>query len=286
LPGFGLGHHFILAQTQARSKLRLTQTLGIVGDSVQLVTTKDQIVANIVLFENYQSSSNPVHRSYFCERLRLGKIFVFAVNDGRPFFCPSRFAGYENCTVEKHQAFSFKNGSITTPAITRLLGAAAEDNEAEKTYLALCSKLGLTPSAQTRTYWRIELPQSTASGRVSPGEPGFPDEVDKFVEGATKRVLVNAYERSPLARLACLVHHGYNCSVCDFNFQAAYGSIGAKFIHVHHLTPISTVAGQHKINPVTEMRPVCPNCHAMLHKSDPPFTIEELQQVMQNINDT
>jgi 5-methylcytosine-specific restriction enzyme A len=33
------------------------------------------------------------------------------------------------------------------------------------------------------------------------------------------------------------------------------------------------------------MRPVCPNCHAMLHKSDPPFTIEELKEILQRGED-
>lgn len=252
---------------------------------MKLVTSKDQIAANLLLFDSYQSSSESSHRKYFYERLRLGKIFVFAKYEGRTLFCPSRFAGYENCTAEKHQAFPYKNGTITTPEISRYLGKAAEDQEAENAYLAICSMLGITPSTKARTYWPIELDPSTVKNHASGGELGFPDEVATYVEGATKRVVVNAYERSTEARSACLVHHGYNCAVCNFNFESVFGEIGAGFIHVHHLTPISTVATRREVDPVTELRPVCPNCHAMLHKSDPPFSIEELREVLQRGND-
>jgi 5-methylcytosine-specific restriction protein A len=34
------------------------------------------------------------------------------------------------------------------------------------------------------------------------------------------------------------------------------------------------------------LRPVCPNCHAMLHTSDPPLEIEDLRQRLQQSTDT
>jgi 5-methylcytosine-specific restriction protein A len=30
------------------------------------------------------------------------------------------------------------------------------------------------------------------------------------------------------------------------------------------------------VDPVKDLEPVCPNCHAMLHRKDPPYSIEEL----------
>jgi 5-methylcytosine-specific restriction enzyme A len=102
--------------------------LCIVGNTMDLVTSKDHIAANLLLFDSYKSIANPVHHTYFRERFRLGKIYVFTVHKGRYLFCPSRFAGYEGCTAEKHQAFPHKNGTITTPAISRLLGKAFEQS--------------------------------------------------------------------------------------------------------------------------------------------------------------
>ncbi len=252
---------------------------------MDLVTSKDQIAANLLLFESYRSSTNVFHHKYFCDRVRLGKILVVGAHNGRYLFCPSRFAGYENCTADKHQAFPYKDGKITTPAISRFLGKASENTEAEIAFLALCRDLGITPSTKARTYWQIELDTTLPTHQVSGGEPGFPDEVATYVEGSTKRVLVNAYERNKEARTACLAHHGYDCAVCALNFESVYGAIGAGFIHVHHLTPISSVAAEYKVDPIVEMRPVCPNCHSMLHKSDPPFTIEELKEILQRGDD-
>lgn len=107
----------------------------------------------------------------------------------------------------------------------------------------------------------------------------FPDELEpgkKYVEGAKKQVRVNAYERDPKARKACLAHHGHNCAVCGFNFHARYGEIGKDFIHVHHLKPLALTDGQYELDPVADLRPVCPNCHAMLHRGESVLSIEEL----------
>jgi len=253
---------------------------------VDLVSSKDQIATNLLLFDSYRSSQNSAHHSYYCDRLRLGKILVFSAHQGKYLFCPSRFAGYKNCTSEKHQAFPYKNGSITTPAISKILGKASENLEAESSFLALCEALKIAPSTKQRTYWRIELDSEIVPHQVTGGEPGFPDEMATYVEGASRRVVVNAYERNKEARLACIAHHGCKCAVCGFNFEAIYGQIGQGFIHVHHLTPISSIAADYTVNPITELRPVCPNCHAMLHKSDPPFSIEELKEILEHGNDT
>ena len=114
------------------------------------------------------------------------------------------------------------------------------------------------------------------------GEIEFFDELteidDKIlVEGIKKRVTVNSYERNPKARELCIKEYGYSCSVCGINFEDRYGEIGKNFIHVHHLTPISELKKSYQINPIEDLRPVCPNCHAMLHKKKPPFSINELK---------
>jgi len=111
----------------------------------------------------------------------------------------------------------------------------------------------------------------------------FPDELEpglKYAEGAKKQVRVNAYERNARARTACIEHHGLNCAVCGFNFEARYGAIGRDFIHVHHLRPLALTDGEYKICPVEDLRPVCPNCHAMLHRGDPVLAIDELRVML------
>jgi predicted HNH restriction endonuclease len=97
----------------------------------------------------------------------------------------------------------------------------------------------------------------------------FPNEIleNGLLEGAFKRVTVNAYERNLKAREECIKHYGAKCFVCEFDFENVYGELGAGFIHVHHLIEISTIGETYEVDPVKDLRPVCPNCHAMLHRS-------------------
>lgn len=94
--------------------------------------------------------------------------------------------------------------------------------------------------------------------------------------------MVNRYERSADARARCLAHHGYKCSVCSFDFAAIYGAIGKGYIHVHHVVPIADIGKEYEINPITDLVPVCPNCHAMIHITQPALTVEQLQKHLAN----
>lgn len=96
----------------------------------------------------------------------------------------------------------------------------------------------------------------------------YPEEHEMLalMEGKQIKAITNRYERNPIAREMCLNHYGYDCSVCGFKFLEIYGHIGKNFIHVYHLNEISQIGKEYKINPITDLRPVCANCHSMLHK--------------------
>ena len=102
-----------------------------------------------------------------------------------------------------------------------------------------------------------------------------------FTEGSVVRVSVNRYERDPVARRRCIKLFGPICAVCGFNFAAIYGGSMEGFIHVHHLTPLHQVGKDYIVNPQTDLVPVCPNCHAVIHSKKPPFTISEVRQLIQ-----
>lgn len=110
---------------------------------------------------------------------------------------------------------------------------------------------------------------------TSPGEITDPT---RFAEGALRTVHVNAYERSSVARRACITHWGAKCHVCGFDFESMYGERGVGFIEVHHLKPVSEVGEQYEVDPVRDLRPVCSNCHSMIHRREPMMTLEELQR--------
>ena len=134
------------------------------------------------------------------------------------------------------------------------------------------------------------LPFSSLS--VPSDVPVYPDEIDphdpqgSFVEGARRKVTVNAYERNPEARQICLKKHGYRCAVCEMSFKEYYGDIGRGFIHVHHIKELSSIRGEYKVDPVKDLCPVCPNCHAMLHTKKPALSVQELRQYLINAKNT
>jgi len=111
----------------------------------------------------------------------------------------------------------------------------------------------------------------------------LPEEVvnpEQYMEGASRTISVNSYERNAEARLKCIEHYGYKCSVCSFDFEEAYGSIGEHYIHVHHLVPLSEIRKEYKLDPIKHLRPVCPNCHAIIHRTQPALSIDQLRQHM------
>lgn len=112
----------------------------------------------------------------------------------------------------------------------------------------------------------------------------YPDEIDLQVElweGFKVKVLVNQYERNSQARQRCIARYGSRCSVCELDFVERYGPIGEGFIHVHHIKPLASINASYQVDPIHDLRPVCPNCHAMLHRGkDHPLTIDQLRALL------
>lgn len=136
----------------------------------------------------------------------------------------------------------------------------------------------------SRGYWQLS---DLGVARAQPLSTGdfrhvvYPDEVPATViEGAQRKVTVNSYERSAKARQACIAHYGYLCSVCGFDFEAVYGERGKNFIHVHHVVPVASIGGEYEVDPIKDLRPICPNCHAMAHRTDPPCTLDALKAIL------
>jgi 5-methylcytosine-specific restriction protein A len=108
------------------------------------------------------------------------------------------------------------------------------------------------------------------------------DPIDKIFEGAVRTISINTYERKAKARKICVQHYGFLCSVCQCNLKDTYGEIGDGYIHVHHIIPLAEIGAEYQLDPIRDLRPVCPNCHAMLHTQKPPYTIEEMKDIIKN----
>jgi len=105
------------------------------------------------------------------------------------------------------------------------------------------------------------------------------DNEETFREGKSKDITQTRYERNPEARKRCLTQYSHSCRVCNFNFEEFFGEVGKGFIHVHHIHQISEIGKEYKVDPIKDLVPVCPNCHAMIHSKRPAFTIEEIKEI-------
>jgi 5-methylcytosine-specific restriction protein A len=71
--------------------------------------------------------------------------------------------------------------------------------------------------------------------------------------------------------------------VCELDLVAMYGDLGKNYIHVHHHKKVSQRAGRYKIDPVNDLCPVCPNCHAMIHRKARPLDVGELKAIIAEV---
>lgn len=136
--------------------------------------------------------------------------------------------------------------------------------------------------------WSVELNKTNGDfnfnqhGRIT--DNIFKSAEVPFFEGEQFNVEQTKYERNPVARQQCIERFGLSCQICFFNFLEKYGPIGEGFIHVHHIVPISEQGGSYEVNPAKDLVPLCPNCHAMIHRKNPPYAIDELKRIYTEYN--
>jgi hypothetical protein len=129
-----------------------------------------------------------------------------------------------------------------------------------------------------------QAPLGAAPNGLNNGAAAYESNRDRqgvvpHLEGARRQSVSTQIERNPRARAACIAAYGTRCAVCEIDFEAVYGILGRGFVHVHHLTPLATKIEEGEVDPVKDLRPVCPNCHAMLHRRIPPYSISELRRI-------
>jgi len=130
--------------------------------------------------------------------------------------------------------------------------------------------------------WQIKLSKSDAEFEIYESGDVNKNDIDVLIEGRDVSLELTKYERNSKARELCIAHHGDSCKVCDMNFGLVYGKVGYGFIHVHHIIPISEQDGEYEVDPVNDLVPLCPNCHAMAHRRNPPFSIPELKDMVKS----
>lgn len=50
------------------------------------------------------------------------------------------------------------------------------------------------------------------------------------------------------------------------NFKDKYGEVGEGYIQIHHVKPLYSLDEEIIIDPLTDLVPICPNCHSIIHR--------------------
>mmetsp|Transcript_28445 Transcript_28445/g.53227 ORF Transcript_28445/g.53227 Transcript_28445/m.53227 type:complete len:231 (-) Transcript_28445:78-770(-) len=184
---------------------------------------------------------------------------------------------YEKCFVALQHAVDegFKTFAVPTRFYTEHRNKDGQSNRiweySDELHLVRLKRSG-------KKYWALP---NDLSNRVAKAETTKAE----FKEGKVFSVILRGKERSASARQEAIRIHGHACKVCKMIFENRYGSLGQGFIHVHHLYPMKNDGGERNVDPETDLVPLCPNCHAMIHRKEPPITIERLIEIYEGNED-
>ena len=111
-------------------------------------------------------------------------------------------------------------------------------------------------------------------------EQNCQEDVQVYPEGAMSTVRINRHERDRRNRAAAISIHGIRCHACDLDFGTHYGQIAAGFIEIHHIVPVSQIGTDYVIDPKNDLVPLCPNCHSVAHRRQPPLEVSEIREMI------
>lgn len=235
---------------------------------MHLINSVDEIKHNIMKFIEFNSKhGTSLNGSFYRDTLKSGKCFVAMKTEHGYVMANSKFVGYANNSIESYKKYTKnRNGGSSNTAIEKILGALIVFGDPGfsdlfNIYNDLLEESGKAPSKKKggKKFWILNDLVSEVTEE---------SDINNLGKEGTKMVLVNKYERDPMKRAECIEAFKpiYACQICEFSFKTMYGEIGDKFIHVHHIVPVSETDGeQRNIDPKVDLIPVCPNCHAMLH---------------------
>jgi len=191
-------------------------------------------------------------------------------------------------TGRKSGTYRLRDRTQTAQYLTtyNLWSYTKEAKEAKEQSEAEAKKAGAAARIKKTTTSTNNKNKSIAPAIKKPVVHLIPEEVSEpqmCIEGSINRISVNAYERNRKARKQCIEHHGYVCKVCEVDLVTVYGELGKGYTHVHHLTKIAKRGGRYILDPIKHLLPLCPNCHAMIHKQDPPFDVDELKAIIAEV---
>lgn len=242
-----------------------------------LVSSMEEIKHNITVVEQYLNDNSLEAKEKMYDLIRKGQNYVAYKVAGTYHFAPSRFIGYQDCNLDKHDENEFKHGSRTSARLRRkhLLGEDVENKYFESLLRQQCEEAGFSLEKRHHTFWDIDKDIQRDVEKV---KMDF-----EFPEGKIREENHKRRERNTIqiqkAKTNYIAKNGAVCQVCGFNFKDVYGNVGADYIEAHHTIPVSEMKEGEKTK-VKDLAFVCANCHRMLHRRRPWLTMKDLSKLV------
>lgn len=208
-----------------------------------------------------------MHRVAALKLIKGGRVFYpIQYSDGLAFV-PSKFIGYRNNTVSKHEQVKqaeSRDGRDTNVAIQNILGIAVEDTDLEKRLEAYCQSLGVDLENHKHKFWRVEAAKRfTAPAGSSINDIDAADFENSDPE--YKQRMAGSYTRDPMVRRLVLKRAKGNC---EYGFNRSLGSCttflksdGKPYLETHHIIKLSEQGRDTPLNVIG----LCANHHREAH---------------------
>lgn len=235
---------------------------------MRVVKSQDELEMNLSIFDGYLNEGTDAEYHFATALLKKGNSFIAYQTNGKYLFAPSRYIGYANNSMLKHESNNKKNGGATDTGISKVLDGRPLYNERlEAAYLTFIKRFGLTPKKIERKFWEF-LPSLEFINEISSNQ-SFPE--GKEIERLHKSRERNSQAVVEAKRQFKLKHGRLFCEACGFDFEEQYGSLGKDFIEAHHTIPVSAMKEGHETK-IEDLIMLCANCHQMVHRQRPWFT--------------
>ncbi len=128
------------------------------------IKTLDELLDNCAILDEYVASRKDPEYSFALGLIKRGTCFVVLESDDVLRFYPSRFVGYQENSMSKHECNGSKDGRVTNPAISQILNSKGPepDTKLDALYKEYCKALGFEPNDKgtfgvDHKFWVLKL---------------------------------------------------------------------------------------------------------------------------------
>ena len=250
------------------------------------------LIANVIIdvIKQYSAKNENIHfkesdcigyKGIRFSTSKLDSIFP-PVNKQIGYFKNGHFAYYEFRIIAGEIEFNLKVSKLDLKPeyslLLRKLNYIIETNDLVTLYN---EKIIDTANTSTAIKRKILSFLKNKLDKIEEDAFTYQEDNDELKEGSLYESLDIKYERNKEAREKCLAYYGTKCMICGYDSKKIFGENTKPIIEVHHIVPLSEIKEEYIVDPIKDLIPVCPNCHAFIHsKENGTYSIEEVKNMI------